>query len=222
MDNKHIKNLYDFDISESSNNRIHNWITTQWCAMMSASRGNFSFKENLKRSHELKAVLMRKNYGVTQVKGIYVENYLKPNSKEVLEHSFLIVNLNGDPEFKNFIIELGKKYDQDSVLIIPMGGKGAYLYGTNESGYPGLNQIEDVGDFKSKDSGEFYSFKPGGIRFAFKKQEPVSSASPEWIVVKETEMLKDYSNFGKMSIALKADPIILEIDKYILKNKYHK
>jgi len=60
--------------------------------------------------------------------------------------------------------------------------------------------------------GEFYSRKPRGVRFAFKKQEPVSSASPEWIVIKETEMLKDYSNFGKMAIALKADPIILEID----------
>lgn len=155
--------------------------------------------------------------GLPRLRGYMLKNYLKPNSKEVLEHSFLIVNLNGDPEFKNFIIELGKKYDQDSVLIIPRGGKGAYLYGTNETGYPGLNQIEDVGDFKSKDSGEFYSRKPRGIRFAFKKQEPVSSASPEWIVVKETEMLNDYSNFGKMAIALKADPIILEIDEYIKK-----
>jgi len=40
-------------------------------------------------------------------------------------------------------------------LIIPKGGQSAYLYGTNDSDFPGLDQSVEVGNLKMGSEAEF-------------------------------------------------------------------
>jgi len=110
---------------------------------------------NLLRNRNLKAVLLSKKYGVTKVKGSYIEDFDTPQAIEVKENSLFVVNLEQDPNFVNDIVMLGKKFCQDSVLIIPKGGEGAYLHGTNNSEFPGLDQKVNVGSLKMGGEDEF-------------------------------------------------------------------
>ena len=129
-----------------------------------------AYDKNMQNNRELKAILLNKKYGVTKVKGSYVENFMEENSIEVQEESLFVVNLSDDENFVDTIIELGKKYCQDSVLIIPQGGKGAYLHGTNNAEFPGLDNKETVGDFKAGGEEQFMT-RVSGRPFAFKESK---------------------------------------------------
>ena len=163
-------------ISESSLSRLYKHITEKDSAVITAFRDDPNSptscssvppeqdateespeKANKARNRELKAVLLRKGYGVTRVAGTYVENFDDvSNRKEVSEESFFVSNLKDDPSFVSEIAELGKIFCQDSVLIIPKGGQDAYLFGTNES-WPGLGVKEEVGSFRPGKESEFMS-----------------------------------------------------------------
>tara|TARA_R100000664_G_scaffold3066_1_gene7217 strand:- start:2991 stop:3680 length:690 start_codon:yes stop_codon:yes gene_type:complete len=114
---------------------------------------------NRKSNKDLSAYLLSQGYGIKNVQGSYIENFgsIDPNKipREVKENSFFVTNLNNDPEFFEQIINLGKRYCQDSVILIPKGEE-AYLYGTNKT-YPGLDQKETVGKFMGGETGEFMS-----------------------------------------------------------------
>ena len=123
-------------------------------------------KANMLRNRNLKAALLSLGYGVTKVRGTYIEDFETPQAVEVGENSLIVVNLEDDSNFINKIIMLGKKFCQDSVLIVPKGGKDAYLYGTNKSQFPGLDQKIKVGDLKMGDESEFMT-RVGGRPFTF-------------------------------------------------------
>ena len=53
--------------------------------------------------------------------------------REVKEASFFVTNLNNDPEFAEQIINLGKRFCQDSVIIVPKGEEGTFTVQTKES-----------------------------------------------------------------------------------------
>ena len=110
---------------------------------------------NKKRNRDLKAMLLGLDYGVTKVDGSYVENFEQPDAVEVKENSLFVANLHDDPDFVNEITQMAEKFCQDSVLIIPQGGKGAYLTGTNNSEWPGHGEKEVVGDLKMGAEDEF-------------------------------------------------------------------
>lgn len=112
--------------------------------------------ENLARNKELKAALLKLGYGVTAIDGSYIENYGSPDSREVAENSFFVVNLKQDPSFFKNIISLGKTYCQDSVFLKPINEAG-YLYGTNNADFPGLDQKVEIGQFKGGKDAEFFS-----------------------------------------------------------------
>ena len=73
------------------------------------------------------------------------------------------------PEFVEQIINLGKRYCQDSVIIVPKGEE-AYIYGTNKGEYPGLDQQETLGKFMGGKTGEFMS-RISGRPFVMKEDE---------------------------------------------------
>lgn len=100
---------------------------------------------NKLRNKSLKANLLRLGYGVTAVDGSYVEDFGLPTAKHVNEDSFFVVNIKDDPGFIQKLEFLGQKFCQDSVLIIPKGGKSTYLLGTNNS-WPGLGVKIQQGD----------------------------------------------------------------------------
>ena len=116
----------EFVLSESSLSRIYSHIETHDCAVLTAFRNDpFDFsncsdgqennqlptsspkEENMKRNKELKAALLGSKFGLTPVKGSYIENFLQDNAVEVKESSFFVVNLNNDPNFFDIIVKLG-------------------------------------------------------------------------------------------------------------------
>ena len=161
-------------LKESGLSRILQKTEAHDCAILSAFRNNpkdmskcakgsvddSGQKDNTKslnkrRNRDLKAMLLGFDYGVTAVDGSYIENFKKPDQIEVKEDSFFIVNLNDDPDFVPNVQEMSEKFCQDSVLIIPQGGKAAYLYGTNESDFPGYGEKVELGDLKMGKEAEF-------------------------------------------------------------------
>lgn len=153
-------------INESSLNRIKSFIDNHQCAVITAFRNQLvnclsfdddetkiNIHDNKGRNKKLKAALLYMGYEITKVKGTYIENYMSENSVEVKEDSFFVVNLKNDPKFISNITKLGELFCQDSVLIFDLGNN--YLYGTNNSDFPGLGNEISVGKFKPGIEGEF-------------------------------------------------------------------
>ena len=128
-----------------------------------------ALKINLRRNKELKASLLSMGYGVTKVMGSYIEGFGSEAAREVSEQSFFVVNLEDDTKFTDNIAMLGERFCQDSVLIVPRGGKGAYLYGTNNTDFPGYLQVFETGDFKGGEEAEFMS-RVGGRPYTFTEE----------------------------------------------------
>ena len=173
-------------LNESGLSRVHQHIGAHDTAVITAFRNNPSsdegcvepippgeqeespLKANKARNRNLKAVLLKMGYGVTRVDGSYIENFDDAdNRKEVSEESFFVVNLKDDSDFNNNIVKLGQKFCQDSVLLIPQGGDGAFLLDRNES-WPGLGEKDPVGRFEGGKEAEFMS-RVKGRPFVFKE-----------------------------------------------------
>ena len=183
MNNPH-KNWLEFLINEAGLNKIRQDMSDYDTAFITAFRGDYSDVSmcvytppseeelnerdkmgkrgvrNKRNNKELSAFLLSQGYGVKNIQGSYIENFgsLDPEKlpREVKEASFFVTNLNNDPEFAEQIINLGKRFCQDSVIIVPKGEEG-YIYGTNKGKYPGLDQKETVGKFAGGETGEFMS-----------------------------------------------------------------
>jgi hypothetical protein len=138
----------DNQVSESSLSRVYEYVQKYDCAIITAFR-------NKERNKGLKAALLMSRYGVTKVKGSYLENYMEENQIEVSEDSYFVVNINNDPGFEEMIVSLGKLYCQDSVAILKKGGDNNYLVGTNNADSPGFNKIDPIGKIKMGDEGMF-------------------------------------------------------------------
>ena len=196
MSNIH-KNWKEFIINEAGLNKIRQDMSDYDTAFITAFRGDINDKSvcvyvppseeelserdkmgkrgksNKRNNRDLSAFLLSQGYGVKNVQGSYIENFgsIDPEKvpREVKEASFFVVNLNDDPEFTEQIINLGKRYCQDSVIIVPKGQEG-YIYGTNKGKYPGLDQEETVGKFMGGETGEFMS-RISGRPFVMKEDE---------------------------------------------------
>ena len=180
MNNIH-KNWKEFLINEAGLNRIRQDMLDYDTAFITAFRGNIDDKSmcvyvppseeelaerdkmgkrgatNKRNNRELSAFLLSQGYGVKNIQGSYIENFgsVDPEKvpREVKEASFFVTNLKDDPHFFEEIINLGKRYCQDSVILVPKGEEG-YLYGTNNT-YPGLDEKETLGKFMGGETGEF-------------------------------------------------------------------
>ena len=95
-------------IAESSLSRIMTHVTkTENFGVISPFRKEFSNKENLDRYKELKEIVRERGYGFIELKGGYQEE-----DGFVNEKSLFIPNIK-----KNEMLELGKKYNQHSVIV---------------------------------------------------------------------------------------------------------
>lgn len=192
-------------INESGLARIWQHIQNHDCAILTAFRGSMencaapdsgmdprsgsvTKADNLRANKTLKATLLRKGYGVTSVDGAYIENFNSEAAREVKENSFFVANLNDDPEFMETMRRLGEAFCQDAVLLIPAGGQGAALHGTNHADFPGYGEKVPVGDFKGGEETEFLT-RVGGRAFVF-------------------ETYADLPRLQRMACARIADPIL--------------
>ena len=105
-------------LDESSLSRIKSKSDKGGIALMSASRGDKSKKENRARAKQLdKDIRGRGLGGATKVTGSYMEKGDDGKERKVKERSHVISSGKmGKRKFKKEVKKLGKKYGQDSVL----------------------------------------------------------------------------------------------------------
>ena len=195
-------------LTESSLSRVWTHMQDHQTAMITAFRdnpdddegcvmdpqpveGEDALDKNKMRNRDLKATLLNFGYGVTAVEGTYIENYMKKNAVEVKEDSMFVVNLEDDPKFFANLEMLAQKFCQDSVLLVPQAGEGAYLKGTNNS-WPGLGADEPVGSFTAGKEAEFMTRVKG---------RPV-------VFKEELETYKSQSRLSRMAIAAIAKRVL--------------
>ena len=167
---KILENWNKFILTESGLSRIYGHIMEHDSAILTAFRNEYTNAENYQRNRELKAHLLSMGYGVTKVDGSYIENFETPQAIEVSEQSFFVSNRSDSPGFFEDIESLGQQYEQDSVLIIPMGGKDAYLIGTREGNdFPPFGESIAVGGLKMGHEDEFMS-RVGARPIVFKEE----------------------------------------------------
>jgi len=102
----------------------------------------YTADENKKRNIQLESRLMALGYGVTSIRGTYIEGYGSDNEKEVKEQSFIVVDMKDKGTLKEDLIKLGTMFEQDSITFSKPDGD-YYLISTNRcpNGYPGNGQI---------------------------------------------------------------------------------
>ena len=165
-----MKNFRDFiidvqdciDIEESSMTRLKAQSDKGGTAVMSASRGNLSSKENRARAKKLdKDIRGKFGKGATKVTGKYDEKDEKTGqTKRVKERSHVIQSGKmGKRKFKKAVKSLGKKYGQDSVITQQKGSKDATLKRTRKGGLPKRNI--KLGKMRPGRSGENETQKKG-------------------------------------------------------------
>ena len=145
-----------YSIQETSLNRVRSKSEKGGMAIMSAQRGDKSKKENKARSRQLEKDIRGAGLpGPTKVSGRYTENPGTPEEKKVGEKSHVVSSGKmGKKKFKKAITKLGKKYNQDSVLIQKKPKGDAQLVGTNKS-WPGEGKRVKVGKMRPGRTGEF-------------------------------------------------------------------
>lgn len=146
----------EYDLSETSLTRVMRKSQKGGMAIMSAQRGDKSKAENKARSRQLERDVRGAGLpGPTKVSGRYTENPGTPQEKKVGEKSHIVSSgKKGKKAFKKAITKLGKKYNQDSVLIQKKPKGSAQLVGTNKS-WPGEGKRVKVGKMNPGRTGEF-------------------------------------------------------------------
>ena len=134
-------------LDESSLSRIKSKSDKGGIAMMSASRGDKSAKENRARAKQLdKDIRGRGLGGATKVTGSYMEKGDDGKERKVKERSHVVSSGKmGKRKFKKTVKSLGKKYGQDSVLT--QTKKTGTLSATRKGGL-GKSKNVKLGKFK--------------------------------------------------------------------------
>ena len=178
-----MKNFEEFkdqaqeELEESSLSRLVKKAEKGGTAYMSAERGDKSKKENKARTKQLAKDIRGAGLpGPTKVEGQYKEaGQDEPNK----EQSYAISSgKKGKKAFKKAIKKLGKKYDQDSVLIQKDKDTDAKLHATTKAGK------EDLGKW----DGKVGKMKPGG------KGEMQTRIKGKTFTMEETEMVENYGD----------------------------
>jgi len=136
-------------LDESSLSRIKSKHDKGGVAVLSASRGDKSKKENRERAKSLdRDVRSKFGKGATKVTGRYSEKDEKTGKeREVKERSHVVTSgKKGKRKFKKTVKALGKKYGQDSVLT--QTKKTGTLSATRKGGLGKAKNIK-LGKFKA-------------------------------------------------------------------------
>ncbi len=155
-------------MQESSMSRLKAKADKGGTAVMSASRGDKSRKENSARAKKLDRTIRSKfGKGATKVSGRYMEKDEKTGKeKKVKERSHVISSGKmGKRKFKKAVKSLGKKYGQDAVITQQKGSKDAILKRTRKGGLPKRNiklgkmKPGRTGDNDTRIKGKTYTYE---------------------------------------------------------------
>lgn len=127
----------------------------------------YTYRENQQRNASLLSKLRARGFGVTGIKGSYIENFGSADAREVGENSFLVVDTQNSGKLRASLLALGEEFEQDSIIFGPAGESGV-LIGTNHcpGGYPGYGVEATQGGAIFGKTGEFMS-RVGGRPFVF-------------------------------------------------------
>ena len=138
-------------------------------AIVSAERGErdgLSFFQNKslnkKNTRSLRKFVNIHGYGFNKTKGGYVEVRSDGSSNEITEESTAIyahcTDAQEEKTFKNFIIALGKKYEQECVFFVGLNKHAKWLFTTapNFSGLP-VGAEMDCGNFHATQIGDYFT-----------------------------------------------------------------
>ena len=175
---KHL--LPDKQLNESGLSRLAKHMEEHDCGTITAFRSkegcagpedkSYTKSDNQRRNRQLYANLQMMGYAATAVHGAYIENYGTPDAKEVRENVYFVVDIKDKGKLREDLLNLGGKYEQDSILFIPKGGEGSILIGTNNcpNSYPGFGKEQKFRDRKMGKGGEFMT-KISGRPFIFEE-----------------------------------------------------
>ncbi len=98
--------------------------------------------ENRSRNRGIRGELISKGYGVTSIKGVFIENYGSNKAISVYEESYFVVDLRDNGSLKKDLIKLGQLYEQDCITYAKARGEYC-LISTNKcpDAYPGRGKI---------------------------------------------------------------------------------
>jgi hypothetical protein len=143
----------------------------------------YTIEEKRDRNDRLENMIKNTGFGYIKIKGGYIEDYntekARPAPREKEEDSFMVI---GGPEdnneLRNFIIEMGEYWDQDSVMYVSPNKK-VYYIGTNktfknELGEDLVNalhykEIIKIGDWHVANELDEYYSKWKGRKFNFRE-----------------------------------------------------
>ena len=157
-------------LNESSLSRIKSKHDKGGVAVLSASRGDKSNKENRERAKSLdRDVRSKFGKGATKVTGRYSEKDEKTGEeREVKERSHVVTSgKKGKRKFKKEVKKLGKKYGQDSVLT--SSKKRGTLSATRKGGLGPKTKGIGVGRFQPQGKNPEGQSQIKGKTFAYNK-----------------------------------------------------
>jgi hypothetical protein len=136
-------NLIKINLNETTLKKLLTKHSDAGYVILTAFRGEFDYKQNVKRNQLLKADIDKSGYSYIPVWGGFIETDVESGEqKEVKERSFIILNFQrgtnepmGDSEdLKELGRKLCKKYAQESYLYKPQGKetKAYYLTATGK------------------------------------------------------------------------------------------
>lgn len=142
-------------VNEASLGRIYQHIKDDKpFAAMTAFRKSSSKKENLQNNKVLKSLVKSADFGFVEVVGSYPEPQDDGEVVVVKENSIFIFGKRSDDEevLKKLVKQLGKKYEQDSVLFKYSSGKIVLLYmdGRSDAVLDGVFHPNKIGDYMSR------------------------------------------------------------------------
>ena len=189
------------ELIESSLSRLWKHTQDSDVGAITAFRGDNTKSQNKALNKKLMVLILRSGYGVTKVKGSYIEQYGSDQAREVGEESFFVVDNTGknDGSLERDLIKFGNMFDQDSILSIKVGATGV-LIGTSkrDNAFPSYNERFSVGTMKGGTGGEFFS-RVKGRKFTFESVDLVEE-------IKQPSTL-----FGRWGLAIKERDILNQL-----------
>lgn len=164
-------------INESSVSRVWDLNQKHDCGFITAWRKSIKRDDKEVLNKKLKTLLQAKGYGTTKVRGSFIENFGTESEVPVTEDSFFVVDLKNLGTLKKDLMQLGQLFDQDSIIFLPKGGKGAQLIGTTEreEASPAKDEEYDIGSMKGGNEGQFAYTRVGSRAFHFGESVDVSN-----------------------------------------------
>lgn len=160
-------------LNEASLGRFYNHLNNpnNVIAVLTAYRNEKTKEENEKNNNFLKKFIKSAKFGFVRMEGGYVENTEGKEVDVTDEISFAIfTSKEREKELYNFVVSMGKKFEQDSILFVDKDKK-AYWVSTREDSTVGpIGSKKILGDFHAKGLSGYFS-KIGKKKFSFEVKE---------------------------------------------------